>query len=280
MTVHLVLIATLILGAALWLARLRQHRALAALMRSIETAARTARPRSAGIQASETLPAPVARYLGHVLPAQSRWIRLARYEQSGSLRTGTRNHRWMPFTAAQVVAPGIPAFVWDAKVRFLPFLHVRVRDSLLHGRGAGQVSLLSALPISGAGGNPEINAGALHRFLAEAVWYPTALQPSPLLCWEPIDDTRASAALTCGGICVSLEFRFNEHHEVAGIYTPARWGSFEGGYRQVAWEGRFADYAEHDGVLVPTRGEVGWHDAGEWHAVWRGSIAAAMLEFE
>ena len=30
MTVHLVLIATIILGAALWLARLRQHRALAA----------------------------------------------------------------------------------------------------------------------------------------------------------------------------------------------------------------------------------------------------------
>ena len=66
--------------------------------------------------------------------------------------------------------------------------------------------------------------------------------------------------------------------EVVGIYSPGRWGLFDGGYKRVAWEGKFADYVKHDGVLVPTRGEVGWHTHGEWRSVWRGTVTQAVLE--
>jgi hypothetical protein len=180
----------------------------------------------------------------------------------------------MSFEAEHLVVPAAAGFLWNARVRVAPFLHVRVRDALIDGIGAGQVSLLSAFTVGAAAGGVEMNSGSLHRYLAEAVWYPTALRPGPRLQWTPIDATRALATLTNHRVSVSLEFRFAPGGEVAGIYTPARWGTFPGGYRQVPWEGHFRDYRERDGMLVPTHGEVGWYIDDEWRAVWRGTVAA------
>jgi hypothetical protein len=182
----------------------------------------------------------------------------------------------MPFEAEHLVAPGATAFVWNARVTVAPLLHVRVRDAYIEGGGSGHVSLLSSFGVSAAGGTPEMNSGALHRFLAEAVWYPVALRPSPTLQWSPIDSTRALATLTDQGLAVSLEFRFADTGEVTGIYTPARWGTFGGGYEQRAWEGHFRNYERRSGFRVPTEGDVGWYAGGEWHAVWEGAI----LEFD
>ena len=104
-----------------------------------------------------------------------------------------------------------------------PLLHLRVRDALLEGRGGGRVDLLSAIKLGADADRPELNAGALHRFLAEAVWYPTALLPSDRLAWSPIDERKALATLTSHGTTVSLEFHFNREGEVAAVYTPQRW---------------------------------------------------------
>lgn len=275
-----VLLGAALAGAALWLAQQWQRHTLSATVAAVEQAAYAAGAATAMSAAGEPLPAPVVRYLDHVLPAQRRPIRLARYRQAGTLRTDAGSERWMDFTATQIIAPARSAFAWDARVALMPMLHVRVLDSLVGGRGAGKVALLSAIPVSSAAGAMEMNSGSLHRFLAEAVWYPTALLPGPHLRWTPIDDRRALATLTDGRSTVSLEFRFNQADEVTGIYSPGRWGSFDGGYRQVAWEGAFRDYARRDGVLVPTHGEVGWYRDGKWQAVWKGTVFDAALEFE
>jgi hypothetical protein len=153
-------------------------------------------------------------------------------------------------------------------------IHVRVRDALIEGRGSGQVSLLSAFAVSADANTPEMNSGSLHRYLAEAVWYPTALLPSPTLRWTEIDATRSLATLTSHGVTVSLEFRFAATGEVTGIYTSGRWGTFPEGYRQVPWEGHFRDYQNRDGVFVPTEGDVGWYVDKQWRAVWHGRIIA------
>ena len=169
-------------------------------------------------------------------------------------------------------------FLWNSRFHVAPFVHVRVRDALIDGVGSGQVALMSAVPVSAASGGVEMNSGSLHRYLAEAVWCPTALLPGPRLRWTHGDDTTtAVATLTNNTTSVSLEFRFGENGEVTGIYTPARWGTFQGGYKQVPWEGHFRDYREIDGVVVPAYGEVGWHIDGEWRAVWMGSVTAYQL---
>lgn len=223
------------------------------------------------------LPEPVARYLRWSL-ALSNPIRTIRVKQVGTLRTDVQSARWLPFEAEHRVAPHGIGFVWNARVKIFLLLHVRVRDAYIEGEGSGQVALLSAFPVSRASGTPEMNSGSLHRFLAEAVWYPTALLPSEKLRWDAIDANRALATLTDHGISVSLEFRFAETGEVTGIYTPGRWGTFGGRYEQRPWEGHFRRYAERDGALVPTEGDIGWYVDGTWHAVWIGTITEFNAE--
>jgi hypothetical protein len=261
-------------ASALWAGSRREQRAVAAQTGRLTRAAASAPPQRP-VEGLDALPTPVARYLRWALP-ESPSMGLVRLRQRGTLRTDTGTDRWMPFEAEHLVAPGAIGFLWNARVTVAPLLHVRVRDAYIAGEGSGHVSLLSALGVSAAGGTPEMNAGSLHRFLAEAVWYPVALLPSPTLQWSPIDANRALATLIDGGISVSLEFRFAGTGEVTGIYTPARWGRFGEGYAQRPWEGHFRGYERRNGVRVPTEGDVGWYVADEWRAVWQGTI----LEFD
>lgn len=274
------LATTIALPVALWLAQLFQARSVTAAVAGLEARAQQKLMQPPAPQSLEGLPPPVLRYLNHALPPELRGLKLARYEQAGTLRTDPRNDHWMKFTASQVIGPRTTEFLWAARAYIAPLLHVQVRDSFVGGRGAGQVALLSAIPVASAGGSMEMNSGALHRFLAEAVWYPSALLPSPQLTWTPLDDTRALATLTTDAASVSIEFRFNSENEVTGIYTPGRWGSFDGTYKQVAWEGKFRSYTRRQGVLVPGEGEVGWYSDGQWQSVWRGTVVAASMEFQ
>lgn len=225
------------------------------------------------------LPPPVARYLRHVLTDGQQLIKLARMRQSGMLRTSTTSAAWSSFTARQLIVPTAPGFVWNARVQTPLATHVRVLDSYIAGVGAGRVSLLSAFALASEAGAPELDAGALHRYLAEAVWYPTALLPQSGVVWSPVNEYAAIATLTDSGTTVSLEFRFNAAGEVSGIYSPGRFGRFEGAYRQVPWEGRFQNYQTNAGMRVPQYGEVGWYDHGTLQWVWKGDIVELQYEF-
>ncbi len=260
--------------ATAWLAR-----AHARTVAGLEARAR--RPPAGSTSAADfsTLPPPVQRYLRRALPENSRAIRLARSTQTGFIRTATDSAKWMAFTAVQVVAPPRAEFVWTARVSIAALLHLQVRDALLGGVGSGRVLLMSALPLAASAATPEMNAGALHRFLAESPWYPSALWPSPALRWTPIDERRALATLTQGSVSVALEFRFNEDDEIVGIWTPARWGRFGRVFEQRAWEGHFARWRRVQGVWIPGEGEVGWYEHGRWQAVWRGTVVDAHFEF-
>lgn len=271
-----VLVAAFALAA--WLGSRAQQRTLSLLVESLVRAPSPTGTARVSFNDFSRLPPPVARYFRRALREGQGSIRLARFRQLGTLRTDVHSDRWLPFEADQIVAPSASGFVWNARVDVAPLLHIRVRDALIGGQGSGQVSLLSAFTVATAGGSLEMNSGALHRYLAEAVWYPTGLLPSAKLRWSAIDDDTALATLTESGVTVSLEFRFNATGEVTGIYTPARWGTFDGGYRQVAWEGHFRNYGDRGGVIVPSEGEVGWYSEGEWRPVWKGRIVEANYE--
>jgi hypothetical protein len=260
------------LSMAVWIGARRQQREVSAEIDGLLRAAATDTP-LAGVRELDSLPAPVARYLRWALPERSS-IRVVRIQQVGTLRTDVQSDRWMESTAEQVATPAATGFVWNARVTIVPLLHVRVIDAFIEGRGSGRVTVLSAFTVSAAAGTPEMNSGSLHRLLAEAVWYPTALLPSPKLRWSPMDENTALATLTDHGVSVSLEFRFADTGEITGIYTPARWGTFGGGYQQRPWEGHFRNYQARGGIRVPTEGDVGWYFENEWHPVWRRTITS------
>ncbi len=224
------------------------------------------------------LPSPVARYFRHVLSDGQALIRTAVIRQSGVLRTSTTTKRWPSFTANQLVVPPATGFVWNAGVKMPLATHVRILDSYIAGIGSGRISLLSAIAVASETGTPELNSGALHRYLAEGVWFPTALLPQSGVVWTPIDDRTALATLTDSDMTVSLEFRFNEVGEVIGIYSSGRFGRFDGGYKPVPWEGHFRDYQARSGMRVPLNGEVGWYVDGMLQIVWKGDLINVQYE--
>jgi hypothetical protein len=261
---------------AVWIAARRQQSALSTQIDDLRRAATVQAAAQSVTPQLDDLPAPVARYLRLALPTTTH-IQEIRIRQTGRLRTDVSSERWLSFEAEHIVTPAATGFVWNARVKVAPLLHVRVRDLLIDGKASGQVSLLSAFTVSADTDTPEMNSGSLHRYLAEAAWYPTALLPSATLRWTAIDAARSLATLTNHGVTVALEFRFAATGEVTGIYTPGRWGTFSGGYRQLPWEGHFRNYRNLDGIFVPTDGDVGWYVDTEWHAVWKGSITALEL---
>ena len=223
-----------------------------------------------------TLPPPVARYFRHVLAENQKLIKTATMQQSGRLRTSTTTDAWSEFTARHVVAPAATGFVWIARVAMPLATHVRVVDSYIAGVGGGRVSILSAFTVAAEAGDPELNSGALHRYLSEAVWYPTALLPQSGVRWSPVDDHAAMATVTDGRTTVSLEFRFNDIGEVVGIYSPGRFGRFDQAYSRVPWEGHFHDYQSRGGMRIPSYGEVGWYEGQTLELVWKGNLIDAQ----
>src|SRR6056297_3240225 len=151
------------------------------------------------------LPPPVERYFKYVLTDGQKFIRKATNRQHGTLRTSIKTENWSSFTARHLALPPAAGFIWNAEVEAPLNAHLRVLDSYIAGVGSGRVSLFSAFPVASDIGSAELNSGALHRYLAEAVWYPTALLPESGVAWTPIDDESAMAVLTSGGITVSLE---------------------------------------------------------------------------
>ena len=216
------------------------------------------------------LPVIVERYLQRALGAMEARGPVHRFAQEGELRTG-RSSRWMPFTATHMVREDVAQFRWEARVRAAPFIHLRVTDELRQGIGSGAVRL-GCVPISSAAGTLPMHSGSLHRYLAESVWYPAALRPSPHLRWIDAGDRRATAVLRDGAVEVALDFGFDEQGDVASVYTSGRWGRFGREFRQVAWEGHFHEYGETRGVRMPGAADVGWHDGNGWEPVWRARV--------
>lgn len=222
------------------------------------------------------LPAPVRRYFAYALP-QVKQVNEARLRQTGVLRTEMNSDKWLHFTAQQIFHRG--GFEWQAKIAWLRLFNLTVTDSYAQGVGAGKVQLFSWLTLAAERDRPELNEGALHRYLAEGVWCPTNLLPEAGVQWRAVDDQRAVASIDDHGVHVELEFTFAENGAVQEIYTPARFGRFGKSYKRCPWRGRFADYREVQGLRIPFFGEVGSQIDDKWEWVWRGDIADATYEF-
>ena len=121
--------------------------------------------------------------------------------------------------------------------------------------------------------------GALQRYLAEAVWFPTSLLPSQGVSWSPIDERRAKATLEDSGITVSLEFEFNDKGEVIGVYTSGRYREVNGTFELTPWRGRFSNYVEVDGYHIPSEGEVEWQLKDTNYPYWRGKLLDVQYEY-
>jgi hypothetical protein len=259
-------------GTLLWKrATARAVRRLRARVNHVESAdAKFSKEQLAG------LPDPVARYFDFVLLPGQRMIRHARVRWAGEFRL--RKGAWSPFTADQYFTTNPPGFVWDARIRMGRLVPVRVRDAYLAGEGVMLGAVGAVLPVANQRGTPELAAGALSRYLGEAVWLPTALLPSEHLTWEAMDDTTARATLTDGAVSVSAEFQFGPGGPIVGV-SMTRERDVKGRAVPTPFEATFGrDYRRAGSVMIPTSGEAAWILPEGRFAYWRGRPLGVVYE--
>ncbi len=224
----------------------------------------------------DDLPAPVARYFRHVLPRGVRNIASVELTQTGEMLVG---NAWRPLRARQRYITNPPGFVWDARITMAPLIAVNVRDMYARGSGSMRAKALGIAPIVNQAGAAELDAGALHRYFAEAVWFPTALLPGPQLTWSPLDDRRALATLHDRHTKVTLEFRFNDADDVAEVFARDRFAEHDGRYEPRPWLVRCRNHQAFEGIRVPVDCEVEWQLERGPVAYWRGRVSSLRYTF-
>lgn len=217
-------------------------------------------PRSVGVLAEADiapLPPPVQRFLRksgfvgrpHVMNVRIRWgeLRLKR----------ARDADWLVLDCQQFNSVPEPTRIALMKARLGGLVPFDGRDKYQDGHGELAVKLLRLVPVATARG-PEIDAAELVTVLSEAFFAPS-LVIQPYVAWEALDERRARATLTHGGLSVRGVFRFDEHDDLVRFDTEDR---FQDGKppRRLPWSAELWAYREVDGIRFPTQVRATWHE--------------------
>ncbi len=226
------------------------------------------------------LPAPVQAYFRRVLVVGQRIPNRVRLRQRGqfNLANAVARPRWVPFESIQQVAANRPGFVWCARMRLAQGVGVRVVDAYVAGEGLLRAALWGWIPLARMRGRGAAAEAELMRYLAEAVWYPTALLPSQGVRWEAIDAHSARAHLTDRRINLAMIFRFNDQALIERVSVQARGRRVGKVLYPTPWVGRFWHYAECGGAQIPLCGEAAWQLPEGELVYWRGEITE--IEFD
>ena len=243
------------------------------------TASNPAAPARIDLDSIASLPPPVRRYFHFALRDGQPVVRTVRLEQAGHFRSGGALSKWQPFKATQHVSVFKPGFVWDATIQIAPATRICMRDAYIDGAGMMQAKILALVTVLDACGQRELDAGALQRYLAEAVWFPTALLPAAGVVWRAIDDDHAEASLCMAGNTVSLEFTFGADGAVQRIYTPDRFREVDGRFEPTPWEARLHRYEVRHGMQVPIEADIAWQVNGESIPYFKARLTDLKFDF-
>jgi hypothetical protein len=237
-----------------------------------------------------TLPMPVQRYLRLALKDGQPLITIARFSHAGTFNMSVAEPSWKPFTSNQTVVVDRTGFVWDAHIKMFPLINVNVHDAYISGEGILQASILGLFDVANMNGLEAIAKGEMKRaeamaqgellrFLAETPLYPTSLLPHQGIVWEAIDEHSAKITLTEEKLQVSMTFRFNESGLIDTVWASARGRSSGKIVEYMPWQGRFWNYAERSGMLVPLEAEVEWLTPEGPKPYYRGKLTAISFEY-
>lgn len=258
----------------------RWQRLTDALVMRLEATRET--PRTTRIDLRETagLPPVVQRYFRAALTDGAPIVAAATVEHTGTMNMSDTAESWVSFRSTQRVVTRRPGFVWDARVRMMPGIDVRVHDAYVAGEGILHPALLGVLSLGDARGTGDALAhGELMRFFAETAWYPTALLPSQGVRWDAVDDHSALAVLVDGSLTTSLTFSFGADGLIDRVRADARGRTVGTTTIPTPWEGRWSNVQTRDGLLVPLDAEVAWLLPEGRMPYWRGTITSLTYEF-
>jgi hypothetical protein len=200
------------------------------------------------------LPDPVQRWLRSARVVGTPRPVTVRLRQAGRFRLDERLG-WLPLRAEQYYTTNPPGFIWFADIGWANLLTITGRDRYECGRGAMDIRLLSLFPVVHAAG-PELDQGALLRFLSETVWFPAAVL-NPYITWEGIDARSARATMHYEGVTASATFYFSEQGDPTNVVAE-RYRFVGGCFVLDTWSTPVTTYGELAGIRTGVEGEAVW----------------------
>lgn len=225
------------------------------------------------------LPFPVQRYLRKVMKNGQQLIDEVMIKHSGTFNMSNTGENWKPFTSNQHVSVAGNGFIWDARICAIPGLNVFVHDAYVEGDGILKASLMGMFSLADMPQTPELAHGELMRFLAEVAWYPTALLPGQSIKWRKCGPDKAKAIISDRETSVALTFCFNAEGFIETVISDGRHRESNGRLVLTPWQGRFWNYQERNGIMVPLDGEVSWILPEGLKPYWRGHIDEISFKF-
>lgn len=225
----------------------------------------------------EGLPEHVRRYFHFALKPGQPMIARARIAQRGEF--ANKPNRWAKFTATETFTTQPPGFSWDAKISMAPLLSMHVRDGYQNGEGALVAKILGVLPVANEHGNAQVNAGELMRYLSELPYLPTAMLPGNGVHWTAIDDEWAQATLVDSKTRVCIDVRIDERGAMVEVEAERYFLESDGSATLRPWHGRWLEYTQASGMMIPKAGEVSWLLPSGPFPYWRATTRSAEYDF-
>jgi hypothetical protein len=221
------------------------------------------------------LPDSIARHLDQVLPEGAEAPDRVRLRQTGEMvqRPGGRT---LEFSAVEEFGVRAVEFEWRAAFGPNPLVRLTVVDRFRNGEGyliAKVWGLVPAMRRTGA----DTDRSEAMRYLAELPWVPYAIGSNGELSWRDIEDGMVEVSTLVGGRAVSVRLSFDEVgliRNVSGI-RPRVTGRTA---IETPFTGRFGDYVELGGILIPGSAEVTWDLPEGPFTYWRGEVTSLVAE--
>jgi len=208
------------------------------------------------------LPHPVQKWLKVSGVVSEEKIYSVWLKQKAKMKMKPGQENWKDATAEQYFTIQNPAFIWNVKMKMLPFIKITGRDKFVDGKGEMQIKLLSLLNIVNEKG-PKMDEGTLQRYLGEMVWFPTAAL-SPFITWKAIDSCSAKATMDYRGTKGSGTFYFNEQGDFIR-YSALRFKGNEVNTERYEWVIDVKKHAVMNGIKIPAKLTATWKlDEGDW----------------
>ena len=200
------------------------------------------------------LPEPVQKFLKFSQVVNTPRVNKVELKQKGLFKTAP-DRDWVPFTATQTFDVVKAGFEWKVKMKMAPLLVVTGRDQLKDSEGSMLIKILGLIPVVNARG-PEMDQGAMTRYLSETIWFPQAWL-SENIRWEPIDTLSARATLTINEKSVDGIFYFAPDGRCTE-FKCQRYYSSGDEMALYPWRTPVDEYSEINGVVICSRARAIW----------------------
>ncbi|TDP91757.1 hypothetical protein C7957_11640 [Halanaerobium saccharolyticum] len=224
----------------------------------------------------KALPEIVQLWLNKVGVVGKNRITAVNLRQTGQMKLNPEQKKWYKPEAEQFITVSEPGFLWQVDLAMLPAIKTKGRDLFYQGNASMLIKIGYLLPVVDQGANAKINESALHRFLLELPWYPTAAL-NDYLVWEKVDANTARATISYQGVEASADFIFDQEGNLLRTEAMRYKESGESAER-LKCSGELDSYQEIDGMKIPTEIDVSWYlDSGKFS--WF-KVKVEEIEFE